>query len=704
MPAPHYQLTDSVAVIALDYPPLNTLSLPLRAALFEALLAARQDPAVHAIVLRGAGRGFCAGGDVTEFDGPAIHQEPQLNPLMSLIENGSKPVVAAVHGMAIGGGLELAMACHARVATLDAQVGLPEVTLGILPGAGGTQRLPRLVGLELAFNLIVVGKLQPARALRDSGLFDLLVEGDPVPEAIKLAADLARRVQAGESLRRSCDLPVQMANAQAFLAFGRATVKSRSRELPAPLACVDCLEYAATLPFEEGLRREYEAVSRLCVTPQFAGLRHAFLAERRAAQPPVALSGVRARPVAKAAVVGGGTMGAGISMCLANAGIPVVLVERGREPLERALRGIAATYEASARKGQVSAEQAEQRIGLVRGTVEMADAADADLIIEAVFEDMGAKRTVFEQLDTMARPGAVLATNTSMLDVDEIARATRRPQDVLGLHFFSPAHVMKLLEVVRGARTAPEVLATGLDLAKRLAKTAVVSGVCEGFIGNRMLQPYLIQAGFLLDEGALPEQVDRAMEAWGMAMGPFRMCDMAGNDLGGHIREQRLKSHPGVVYSATAAAIEKLGRFGTKAGKGWYDYLPGERKPRPSAEVGDAIVAESVRLGLARRPIGAQEIVDRLVLALVNEGARLLGEGIATRASDIDVVYLAGYGFPRWRGGPLFCAERRGLKDVLATMQRMESGPRYQKPQEFWRPATLLIRTVESGKSLYSEA
>ena len=698
---PHYQLTNSVAVISLDYPPLNTLSLPLRAALFEALLAAHQDSAVQGIVLRGAGRGFCAGGDVTEFDRPAIHQEPQLNPLMSLIENGLKPVVAAVHGMAIGGGLELAMACHARIATLDAQVGLPEVTLGILPGAGGTQRLPRLVGLELAFNLILQGRVQPARDLRDSGLFDLLVDGDPVAEAIEMAAALARRVQAGEHLRRTCELPVRMANAQAFLAYGRMMVKSRSRGLPAPLACVDCLEYAATLPFQEGLSREHETVSRLCSTPQFAGLRNVFLAERRAAQPPVALSAVQPRPVAKAAVVGGGTMGAGISMCLANAGIAVVLIERNQEPLERSLRGIAQSYEAAAKKGQVSLEQASLRTGLVRGTVNMADAADADLFIEAIFEDLEAKRAVFEQLDAVARPGAVLATNTSMLDVDEIARATRRPQDVLGLHFFSPAHVMKLLEVVRGARTAPEVLATGLHLAKRLGKTAVVSGVCEGFIGNRMLQPYLIQAGFLLDEGALPEQVDKAMEAWGMAMGPFRMCDMAGNDLGGHIREQRLRNQPGVVYSATAAAIERLGRFGTKVGKGWYDYPRGERNPKPSAEVRDAIVAESARLGLERRSISDGEIVDRLVLSLANEGIRLLEEGIAARASDVDVVYLAGYGFPRWRGGPLFYVERRGLRDVLATMRRLERGPRYQKPEEFWCPATLLTQAAASDSSLY---
>jgi 3-hydroxyacyl-CoA dehydrogenase len=701
---PHYQLTDSVAVISLDHPPLNTLSLPLRASLFEALLAARQDPAAQAIVIRGAGRGFCAGGDITEFDGPAIHQEPQLNALMSLIESAPKPVVAAVHGMAIGGGLELALACHARVAALDAQVGLPEVTLGILPGAGGTQRLPRLVGLELAFNLITTGKVQAARALRDTGLFDQLTEGDPVPDAIKLAAELAHRTRSGERLRRTCDLPVSMANAQAFLAYGRATVKSRSRDLPAPLACVDCLEYAATLPFQEGLTREHDAVSRLCATPQFAGLRHAFLAERRAAQPPAAISGAAARKVVKAAVIGGGTMGAGISMCLANAGIAVVLIERSQELLERALGGITQTYETSAKKGQVSAEQATQRIALVRGSVAMADAADADLIIEAIFEDLGAKRAVFEQLDAQAKPNAVLATNTSMLDVNDIARATRRPEQVLGLHFFSPAHVMKLLEVVQGERTAPEVLATGLDLARRLGKTAVVSGVCEGFIGNRMLQPYLIQAGFLLDEGALPEQVDRAMEAWGMAMGPFRMCDMAGNDLGGHIREQRLKSHPGIVYSATAAAIEKLGRFGTKVGKGWYDYLPGERKPKPSAEVRTAILAESARLGLHRRPISDEEIIDRLVLSLANEGARLLEEGIAVRASDVDVVYLAGYGFPRWRGGPLFYAERRGLGDVLATLRRLSSGPGYQQPQEFWRPATLLTSAAVNGKSLYSEA
>lgn len=692
-----YQVDDGVAVITLDHPPVNALALALRRRLADAMHAALHDSAVRALVITGAGRGFSGGGDITEFDLPALHQEPVPGSLHALIEASPKPVVAALHGTALGGGLELALACHARIAQAQTLVGLPEVHLGLVPGAGGTQRLPRLVGLELALNLIVQGRTQPASSLRDSGLFDELTDTAPLPVALALARQLAQQVAAGAAPRRTGALPVGMDNAEAYLAFARQTVKARAAGRPAPLACVDCVEHAATLPFEQGLERERDSFDRLRGTADFLGLRHAFLAERRAANVEDLPVDCKARGIESCVVIGGGTMGTGIAMSLANAGLPVTLVEREAAALERALATVQQHYDAALKKGRLTPQQAEQRKALVRGSLNLDPAREADVVIEAVFEDLGVKRQIFEQLDALAKPGAVLATNTSMLDVNRIADFTQRPQDVLGLHFFSPAHVMKLLEVVRGERTAPDALATAMALARRLGKTAVVSGVCEGFIGNRMFQPYLMQAGLLLDEGALPQQVDRAIEAWGMAMGPFRVCDLAGNDLGEKIREQRQALNPALVYSRSGAALVAMGRHGQKVGRGWYDYLPGQRAPAPSVEVNEAIVAESQRLGLQRRAISDEEIVDRLLLALVNEGARILDDGIAQRASDLDVVYTAGYGFPRWRGGPMFAAERRGLSDVLATLQRFAQGPAYQLRADFWQPAPLLIQLAECG-------
>jgi len=687
---------DGVRVITLDHPPLNVLALQLRRRLADELHAALRDEAVQAIVLTGAGTAFCGGGDIAEFDTPDVLLEPAPGTLMALIEDGPKPVVAALHGVALGGGLELAMACHARVAQAQTAVGLPEVQLGIVPGAGGTQRLPRLVGLELATDLIVHGRKRTARQLAGSGLFDRVTDEAPLPAAIELARQLAGNVAA---LRRTGRLPVQTAdqlgNPQAFLAFARGAVKSRP-ELLGPQACLDCLEDAVTRPFQEGLARELERFHRLRATPQSEGLRHAFLSERLAAKISDLAPDVKPRTVASTAVIGGGTMGTGIAMSLANAGLPVTLVERDPAALDRALTTVRKTYEDSQRRGKLAAEEAARRIALVSGALSYDALRDTDLIIEAVFEDMAVKRQVFEQLDAVAKPGAVLATNTSMLDVDEIATFTRRPQDVLGLHFFSPAHVMPLLEVVRGAQTAPDVLATAMALARRLSKTAVVARVCEGFIGNRMLTPYLVQAGLLVEEGALPQQVDRAIERWGMAMGPFRMADMAGLDLGAKIRAQYLERHPDVPYSELNQILVDMDRPGQKAGRGWYDHVPGQRAPVPSAAVQQAIEAHSQRLGLVRRRIGDDEIVERLVLALVNEGALLLEEGIAQRASDIDVVFIAGYGFPRWRGGPMFAAEQRGFEDVVAAMRRLATGgPAYQRRAEAWRPAPLLTRLAE---------
>ena len=692
----NYHMNEGVAVITLDHPPLNVLSYSDRLFLDAAVREALADNQVLAIVLTGAGRGFSAGADISEMDLPSTTQEPTPNTLFARIETSPKPVVAALHGVALGGGLELAMACHARVAHMQTQVGLPEVNLGLVPGAGGTQRLPRLVGLEVALSLIGKGRNFPADALRASGLFDSVVDEHVLATAITRARDLAARAKAGEALRQTRNLSVNMPNAQAFLAFARGAVRATPDGNPARLAALDCLEAAATLPFDEGLTREADSFARLRTSPQSAGFRHAFMAERRAAHVDDMPSHAKPMQISHAAVIGGGTMGVGIAMSLLDAGIDVALIERDQPAVERALSVIRDRYEASRSKGRLAPEECARRIDLCRGAVGLGEISGVDLVIEAVYEDMATKRAIFEELDRRTRPGALLATNTSMLDVNQIASATQRPRDVLGLHFFSPAHVMRLLEVVRGAHTSAESLSTALALARRIGKTAVVARVCEGFIGNRMFEPYLMQAGLLLDEGALPQQVDRAIEKWGMAMGPFRVCDLAGNDIGAAIRRDRLAKNPALVYSRTCDAVVALGRLGQKTGRGWYDYPPGQRTPQPSEQVNNAILEESRRLGLKRRAIGDEEIVDRLTLALVNEGAQLLEERIAQRASDIDVAYITGYGFPRWRGGPMFAADARGLRDVLAAIRRMQVGPEYQDRTTFWRPAALLERLANN--------
>ena len=689
-----YRVDDGVAVVTLDHPPLNTLSLPLRLATEDAVHRALADPAVRAIVLTGAGRAFCGGGDITEFDGPACTQQPTPPALFDRIEDAVKPVVAAMHGFALGGGLELALACHARVAQAQTQVGLPEVHLGLVPGAGGTQRLPRLVGVERALNMIVRGTTHSAATLTDSGLFDDVVETNVVEAACKLA----RRLADATTIHRTGQLPCGMPNLQAFMSVARGAVKNPLGVPSAAQACIDCVEAAAMMPLCEGLAHETATFHRLRQSAAFSGLRHIFLAERAASATSGLPGATQERPIQRVVVIGGGTMGVGIAIVLADAGLSVLLVERDQAALDRALKNIREHYEGAAERGKLATEKAFARIALIAGALTLEAGAQADLFIEAVFEDMKVKQAVFEQLDAVARPGAILATNTSMLDVNRIAGFTRRPEDVLGLHFFSPANVMKLLEVVRGERTSPDVLATAMALARRLGKTAVVSGVCEGFIGNRMIDRYLAQAALLLDEGALPQQVDRAMERWGMAMGPFRMCDLAGNDVGAKIRADRLAAHPELVYSGIPDLIVRMGRFGQKVGRGWYDHVPGQRQPTPSAEVEAAVVAHSQALGLTRRQISDDEIVDRLLLALVNEGLRLLAEGIAQRASDIDVVYTSGYGFPRWRGGPMFEAEQRGFGDMQAKLRRFaEQAPAYQHAGMFWHPAPSLVRLAQGA-------
>ncbi len=686
-----YETRGDIALITLDNPPVNGLGIDTRRGLVDALDRANADAAIAGVVVTGGARAFSGGADIREFNTPQATAAPSLPAVIEAFERSGKPAVAAIEGMALGGGLELALGMHGRVADARAQIGLPEVRLGLLPGAGGTQRFPRAVGLETALNMIVSGTPAPAHALAGTKLFDEVVEGGAVEAAIMLCRGLA----ADGRRPRVRDREVGHPNAEGFLAFARGAVAAATPNLPAPAKCVDAIAASAKGSFEQGLQAERGAFAALLETPESHALRHAFFGERAAGR----VDGIDAttprRKVEKVGVVGAGTMGGGITMSFLNAGIPVTLLDAAQEGLERGIATIRRNYENSAKKGKLGADQVEQRMALLTPSLDYAALGDADLVVEAVYEEMEVKRAVFAKIDAAARPGAILATNTSTLDVDRIAQLTARPADVLGTHFFSPANVMKLLEVVRGAATAPDVLATVMDLAKKIGKTAVVSGVCDGFIGNRMIEQYSRQAGFLLDEGALPQQVDRAIEKFGFAMGPFRMGDLAGNDIGWAIRKRRAVERPDFNYSASADRLCELGRFGQKTGAGWYDYRPGDRTAHPSALVDAMIEEHSAALGVPRRRIGDEEIVQRLLYALVNEGALILQEGIAAKASDIDVVYLTGYGFPAWRGGPMFHADQVGLYNVLRAMRGFAAG--YQGGA--WQPAPLLVELAGSGRT-----
>jgi 3-hydroxyacyl-CoA dehydrogenase len=679
-----YATRGGVAVISLNNPPVNGLGHELRRGIVEGIDRAAADPAVKAVVLAGAGKSFSGGADIREFGTPKMTADPSLHAVIRVVEGSPKPVVAALHGVAMGGGLELALACHYRVAASGAQVALPEVKLGLLPGAGGTQRLPRAVGLETSLNMIVSGTTVAASQLEGTGLFDAIVEGDLVEKAAAFAENVAER----RPLPRLRDLPVRHPSAEGFLAIARGAVAAVSRGYPAPLKCVEALAAAAAQPFEEGLRTERDLFMSLLGSPESGALRHAFFAERAAAKIADVPEDTQARPIRSAAVIGAGTMGGGIAMNFANAGIPVTVLEAERERLDKGIATIRKSYEGSARKGKLTAAQVEERMALVRPTLSYADVAAADIVVEAVFEDMAVKQAVFKTLDETMKPGAILASNTSTLDLNALARATRRPADVIGTHFFSPAHVMKLLEVVRGAETGKDVLATVMGLARTIKKTAVVSGVCDGFIGNRMLEAYLHQALLLLDEGTSPAQVDRALEAFGMAMGPFRMSDLAGNDIGWAIRKRRYREQPETAPSRIADRLCEQGRFGQKTGAGWYRYEAGRRDALPDPAVDEMIATVRREQGATARRIPDDEIVDRCVLALVNEGAKILEEGIAQRASDVDLVYLAGYGFPPFRGGPMFYADTVGLYSVVRRMK--EFG---------WTPAPLLTRLAAEGQT-----
>ena len=692
-----YQVHGDVAVITLNNPPVNGLGHATRLGITNGLEQANANPAVKAIVITGAGKAFSGGADIREFGTPKALQEPNLNSVIAAIENSPKPVVAAIHSVAMGGGLELALGCHYRIAAPGALIALPEVKLGLLPGAGGTQRLPRVLGVEAALNMIVSGeavKSEVLGAAPGQKLFDQMASSADalLPEAMAFAGKVV-----GAPLPLVRQLPCKHPLGDAYFQFARNMVGGMAKNFPAPLKCVDAVEAATKGKFEAGMATERQIFVGLMNTPESAALRHIFMAERAASKIPDVGPEVQPRAIAKVAVIGAGTMGGGIAMNFLNAGIPVTMLEMKQEALNRGVETISKNYEAQVKKGKLKQDKYEQRMALLKTTLSYADIGDADLVIEAVFEEMGVKEAVFKQLDEVMKPGAILASNTSTLDVDQIAAFTQRPQDVVGMHFFSPANVMKLLEVVRGAKTAKDVLATVMQIAKKIKKTAVVSGVCDGFIGNRMIEQYSRQAGFLLEEGATPQQVDKAIEKFGFAMGPFRMGDLAGNDIGWAIRKRRYVEKPGMKYSKTADLLCELGRFGQKTGAGWYDYKPGKRDAIPSKLVEDMVAKHRADQGITPRKISDEEIVQRLVYSLVNEGARILEDGIASKASDIDMVYLTGYGFPIWRGGPMQYASQMGLFNVAEAMKRFARNP--LDDAAFWQPAPLLAKLAAESKS-----
>ncbi|MGA7825975.1 MAG: 3-hydroxyacyl-CoA dehydrogenase NAD-binding domain-containing protein [Steroidobacteraceae bacterium] len=694
-----FELRGDVAVLTLENPPVNSLGFELRRSIVEALARAEDDPAVKAMVIIGSGKGFSGGADIREFGTPKSLAPPSLHTVLGTVEDCRKPVIAAIDGICMGGGLELALCCHYRIATLEAQIGLPEVKLGLLPGAGGTQRLPRVVGVERAVNMIVSGNPLRAEELRATGLFERIASGDLLGSALEFARAL---IAEGRGPKRVRDLRIRMPNAEAYLQFARTTVKAVAGPYPAPPACVEAILAAVKEPFEAGLRRERELFVTLMASPESAALRHIFQAERAAARIAGVPETTPARVVNKVGVIGAGTMGGGITMALINAGLPVVLLETTQEALDRGLATIRKNYQGQLRKGKLTEAALEKRLALISPTLDYQPLHDVDLVIEAVFENLEVKRQVFLKLDAVVRPGAVLASNTSALNLNTIAAFTRRPQDVIGLHFFSPANIMRLVEIVRGTATADDVLVTAMALAKRIKKIAVIAGVCDGFIGNRMVARYGRAAHDLLLAGASPEQIDKALEKFGMAMGPFRMSDLAGLDIGYAWRKRLQADSPDKDLSNVADLLVEAGRCGQKTGAGWYRYEAGARAPLPDPQVAQFIEKFRAARGLTPRAVPDEEIVQRCVYALVNEGARILEDGIAQRSSDIDIVYLNGYGFPAYRGGPMFYADQVGLIEVARSLRRIAATAGAER--DLWEPAGLLKHLAAEGKTFSQHA
>jgi 3-hydroxyacyl-CoA dehydrogenase len=686
---------DGIAIITINNPPVNALSAAVREELSSAIQQIDHDDTVKAVVLIGGGRTFVAGADIKEFE-KIISGEARrgagLNPMLLRIEDCRKPVVAAIHGTALGGGLELAMSCHYRVATPDAQVGQPEVKLGIIPGAGGTQRLPRLAGVAKAVEMCAGGNPITAQEAHQLGVLDQLISGDLQAGAVAFARDLA-----GNPIRKTRERNQKLGdreqNAHVFAA-ARENLDKKQRGLLAPRAAIEAVEASTRLSFEEGCKLEQKLFSDCLFSDQSKALMHVFFGEREVARIPDIPKDAPVIAVNSAAVVGAGTMGAGIAMVFANAGIAVFLKDAERAALDRGLATIRKNYASSVQRGRFTQQLVDERLKLVRPTLNYDDFADVDIVIEAVFENMALKKQVFAELDRVAKSGAILATNTSTLDIDEIAAATSRPQAVIGTHFFSPANVMRLLEIVRGKNTSKTVIATCMQLAKRLGKVGVLVGNCRGFVGNRMFHPYRREAQFLVEEGASVEAVDQALYDFGMAMGPLATGDLAGLDVGWRIRkEYRHLQEPGVRQPLAEDRLCELGRYGQKTGAGWYKY-DANRRATPDPEVAQMVRTWASEAGIPQRQISSSEIVERCIYALVNEGARILEEGYALRAVDIDIIYINGYGFPAYRGGPMWYAETVGLKKVYERIREFQ-----QQHGKLWEPAPLLKRMAEQGKS-----
>jgi len=686
------ELQGNIALITVNNPPVNALGQAVREGLQNSFQRAEADPQVQAVALVCEGNTFIAGADIKEFGKPP--QAPSLPEVIEIIEGCSKPSVAVIHGTALGGGLEVALGCHYRIARKDAKVGLPEVNLGLLPGAGGTQRLPRMAGVEKALDMIVSGTPIGAAEAMEHNIVDELFEGDLVDAGLAYAR---RLVEDGRGPRRSGEqtLGLEGANNEALIRAKHAEVAKRMPGLFSPLRCIAAVEAATQLPLAEGLQRERELFVECLNSPQRGALIHSFFSERQAGKINDLPADVKPRAINSAAVIGGGTMGVGIALSFANAGVPVKLLEINQDALQRGLQRARDTYAASVKRGSLTEDAMEKRLQLITGVTEYAELADADVVVEAVFEEMGVKQQVFEQLDAVCKPGAILASNTSSLDLNAIAAFTKRPEDVVGLHFFSPANVMRLLEVVRGEKTSHEVLATAMAIGKKLKKVSVVVGVCDGFVGNRMVFQYGREAEFLLEEGATPQQVDGALRNFGMAMGPFAMRDLSGLDIGQAIRKRQRATLPAHLdFPTVSDKLCAAGMLGQKTGAGYYRYEPGNRTPLENPELAPMLEAASREKGIERQTLDEQYIVERCIFALVNEGAKILEEGIAQRSSDIDVIYLNGYGFPAFRGGPMFYADSVGLDKVLARVKELHA-----RCGDWWKPAPLLEKLAAEGRT-----
>jgi 3-hydroxyacyl-CoA dehydrogenase len=683
----------SVALLTVNNPPVNTLSIKVREETHAALDEMATWPGIKAAVLLCEGRTFFSGADISEFSGPP--QEVAYREMFTRLEQLPVPLVAAMHGTVMGGGVEIALACHYRVAAPGTRFALPEVTLGIIPGAGGTQRMPRLIGVEKTLEMILNARPVDAKTAVEWGFVDALIDGDLKEGALAYAE---RLIAEGKGPRRTSDRNVDPATCNdEILERMNALAKKLYPNRVAPFTAIKAVQASLELPLKEGLEYETELVNGAKATPESKGAIYAFFAERETRKIPDLPADTTAKPVKAAGVIGAGTMGGGIAICFANAGIPVTVLDASREGLDRGMAGVDRIYASMVKRGRITEEDKAQRLRLITGSLAYEDLKDADVIIEAVFEDVKLKQDVFKKLDAVAKPGAVLGTNTSTLDINDIAKATRRPSDVIGMHFFSPANVMPLLEVIRTHDTAPEIIKTVMELAKPLRKTPVLAKVCYGFIGNRMMEGYAREAGRMTLEGATPREVDTALEKWGMAMGMLAVFDMAGVDVGVKVHQANAERYPpDPTYYQSDFALYEAGRMGQKNGKGYYRYEPGDRTRHDDPEALAILKARAAKLGIEPRKHTEEEILERCLYPLMNEGIRILEEGIAVRASDIDVVWTAGYGFPRYRGGPLYYADTIGLKTLLDGMLKYQKifGPMH------WQPAKLLVELVDKGMSI----